>query len=393
MLLTNDAVLMPQLTNRDAPFRYSVITTENERVFFMCHSNYLEVSRFALRQNAAAVCETVGVPVIGVVKCSGYGVTINEAAAAWRAAGVTMFGVSRPEEALELRRCGFREDILLLSPVADSQTLAEMVENNVTLTVSGYENANFYAESAAQKPIRVHIAVDSGMGRFGVHWTDAEQAKAIYGLSGLSFEGIFSHFSSSFEGKYSNTRLQLERFLCMTQKLKHGGYQLGMRHIANSCAALRFPETRLDAVRIGSALVGRLPAPAPVKLERVGIFKAQIVANKSFQPGDTTGYGNYCKLKKRANAVVVSLGREDGFGFNPKPDKLRMRDFIVYLYHLLRDWVRPPCVYYKGQRLAVLGRIGNQYTLFETTDVEIEPGEWVEWDGNLMLNCCERRFV
>ena len=89
----------------------------------MCQSNYLEISRAALRRNAAAVREAVQVPIIGIIKCNGYGVTIYEAAAAWQAAGITMFGVSRPEEALELRKFGFREDILLLCPAADTQTL------------------------------------------------------------------------------------------------------------------------------------------------------------------------------------------------------------------------------------------------------------------------------
>lgn len=359
----------------------------------MCQSNYLEISRAALRRNAAAVREAVRVPIIGIIKCNGYGVTIYEAAAAWQAAGITMFGVSRPEEALELRRCGFREDILLLCPVADTQTLTEMLDNNVILTVSSFDNAHFYSINASKYPIRAHVAVDTGMGRFGIRWSDMEQAKAVYSSSGFSFEGIFSHFSCSFEQEYQGTKLQLTRFMSMTEALQAEGFQVGARHIANSCAALRFPETRLDAVRIGSALVGKLPASTPVKLESVGIFKAQVVDRKQFHPGDTTGYGSYCKMKKSATAVVVALGREDGFGSTAKPDKLRIRDLAVYLYHLLQEWLHPPCVVCNGQKLSVLGRIGNQYTLFDATNADIKPGDLVEWDGNLMLGSCERRFV
>lgn len=359
----------------------------------MCQSNYLEISRAALRRNAAAVCEAVQVPIIGIIKCNGYGVTIYEAAAAWQAAGIAVFGVSRPEEALELRRFGFREDILLLCPVADRQTLAEMLDNNVILTVSGFDNASFYSSNAAKYPVRVHVAIDTGMGRFGIRWSDAVQAKAVYALPGLSFEGIFSHFSCSFEQEYRETKLQLARFLSMIEALRSEGIFVGTRHIANSCAALRFPETRLDAVRIGSALVGRLPASTPVKLESVSIFKAQVIDRKRFIPGDTTGYGNYCRIKKGANAVIVALGREDGFGSTAKPDKLRLKDLAAYLYHLLRDWLHPPCVVCNGQKMKVLGRIGNQYTLFDATGMDVKPGELVEWDGNLMLSSCERRFV
>lgn len=359
----------------------------------MCQSNYLEISRAALRRNAAAVREAVQVPIIGIIKCNGYGVTIHEAAAAWQAAGVTMFGVSRPEEALALRSAGFREDILLLSPVADTQTLTEMLENNVILTVSSFDNARFYSINASKYPIRVHVAIDTGMGRFGICWNDIEQIKAAYALPGFSYEGIFSHFSRSFEQEYRCTKLQLSRFLSVTQALQDDGYHLGIRHIANSCAALRFPQTRLDAVRIGSALVGKLPASTPVRLENVSTFKAQVVDRKCFLPGDTTGYGSYCRIKKRVNAVIVALGREDGFGSIAKPDKLRPRDLAAYLRCLLKEWVRPPCVIYGGQKMTVLGRIGTQYTLFDATGLDVSPGALVEWDGNLMLSSCERRFV
>lgn len=359
----------------------------------MCQSNYIEISRRALRRNGLAVCREVGVPVIGVVKCDGYGVTIPEAAAAWAEAGVRMFAVSRPEEALTLRQYGFQEDILLMAPVADEELLAKLLDADVILTVTGVENALFYTESTGRYPIRVHVAVDTGMGRFGIRWTDAEQLKWLYSLAGFCFEGIFSHFSRSFEPEYNDTGLQLRRFLGAVSALEDAGYNVGIRHIANSCAALRFPETRLDAVRIGSALVGRLLVPSPVMLEPVQVCRARVVDLKYLQPGDTTGYGSYCVMKHSAKAAVVSLGREDGFGMNTLPDRLRLRDLAAYFRRLLKAWRNPPCVDFHGHKLPVLGRIGNQYTLFDATGVEIHPGDWVEWDGNLMLASCERRFV
>lgn len=359
----------------------------------MCQSNYIEISRRALRRNAAAVCKAVGVPVIGVVKCDGYGVTIAEGAAAWADAGVNMFAVSRPEEALTLRQFGFREDILLMAPVADEEILSKMLDANVILTVTSVENALFYTESTGRYPIRVHVAVDTGMGRFGIRWTDTEQLKWLYSLAGFCFEGIFSHFARSFEPEYNHTGLQMRRFLGAVNALENAGYNVGVRHIANSAAALRFPETRLDAVRIGSALVGRLLIPSPVMLEPVRVCKARVVDLKYLQPGDTTGYGSYSVMKHSAKAAVVALGREDGFGLTTLPDRLRLRDLAAYLRRLLKAWRNPPCVDFHGHKLPVLGRIGSQYTLFDATGVDIHPGDWVEWDGNLMLAGCERRFV
>ena len=353
---------------------------------------YLEISRRALVRNARAVCEYVGVPVIGVVKCDGYGVTIPEAARAWKQAGASMFAVARPEEATVLREAGFREDILLLSPVADRETLNRMTAQNVILTVTGFENAEFYSIHAAHIPVRVHVAVDTGMGRFGICWEDAEQLRAIYRLPGFSFEGIFSHFSSSFEKTFHRTKLQLNRFSSAVQSLTDAGIDPGIRHMANSCAALRFPETRLDAVRIGSALVGRLCVPVPIALERVGVFRAQVVDCKYFRPGDTTGYASLCRLRRAARAVVVELGQRDGFGLVNAPDKLRLRDLAAWLRHLLRSYCRAPRVCCGSQELPLIGRVGNQHTLFDATGADVQPGDWVSWEGDILFPGMEKRF-
>lgn len=356
-------------------------------------TNYLEVSRDALRRNGESVAAYVGVPVIGVVKCGGCGVSVEEAARAWQAAGVTMFGVSLPREALELRRAGFTEDILLMSPVADEDTLEAMLDHGVILTVSGLESAEFYSVHGGGSFIRVHVAVDTGMGRFGVRWTDTQQLKAIYSQPGLIFEGIFSHFAKSFEKNYRFTKLQLERFLTVTEALTKAGFPVGLRHIAESCAALRFPETRLDAVRVGSALVGRLPVKVPVQLEDAAVFRARVVERKVLLPGDTTGYGAAWKVKKRTEAVVVAIGTHNGFGAGKMPEYVHIWDGPVLLYRMIRGNLRPPCVMYRGKSLPLVGRIGNQYTLFDATGLDIAPGEYVTARTNLLAPGQERVFV
>ena len=192
-------------------------------------ANYLEISRQVLEENAKTVAAYVGVPVIGVVKYDGCGVGIVEAAYAWQKAGVSMFAVSESCEALALRQAGFREDILLMAPVADPEELKELLANNIILTVSDLKNACFYRDNRDGATVRAHVKVDAGMGRFGVRWTDLQQLKAIYELDGLSFEGIFSHFSKSFEKKYQITKEQLDRFLSAVKALTGAGINVGMR--------------------------------------------------------------------------------------------------------------------------------------------------------------------
>ena len=198
--------------------------------------------------------------------------------------------------------------------MADGELLDALLDAGVILTVSGPACARFYAQRQGERPARVHVAVDTGMGRFGTRWTDTEQLLEVYRTPGLSFEGIFSHFAASFEAGSAQTMAQLERFLSAVSALEKQGVQAGVRHIANSCAALRFPETRLDAVRVGSALVGRLPVPVPVELKRVGVFKAGVVDRRVLRKGDTTGYASICRMKRDTDAAVVAIGHHNGFG-------------------------------------------------------------------------------
>lgn len=352
--------------------------------------NYLEISTDVLARNARTVVDAVNVPVIGVVKFDGYGVTLPVAARAWQAAGVTMFAVSESWEALALRQAGFTEDILLMAPVADKQVLESLLEQDIILTVSDMQNAKFYSENRGDCTARVHVKVDTGMGRFGVRWTDTAQLITIYNVEGLRFEGIFSHFGKSFEKKYRLTKQQLNRFLAAVKALEAAGISVGMRHIANSCAALRFPETRLDAVRVGSALVGALLAPVPVKLETAHTFKAQVVARKTLKKGDTMGYASVCKAKRDMTAIVVNVGQTHGFGMTGQPDPYPLLDLAVYIYHLLQGYKNQPRAVAGGKSLPLIGRVGSQYTLFDATGTDVQPGDYVTVRVPL-LHCSSRR--
>ena len=357
-------------------------------------SCYLEISRDDLRANAEAVCAHVGVPVIGVVKCDGYGVSSAEAAAAWVSAGVTTLAVSDPAEAFALREAGFTEqDILLLAPVADPELLDALLDADVILTVSGPACARFYAARRGERTVRAHVAVDTGMGRFGTRWTDTEELLEVYRTEGLSFEGIFSHFAVAFESGNTNTMRQLERFRSALAALEAEHIAVGVRHIANSCAALRFPETRLDAVRVGSALVGRLPVSVPVELKKVGTFKAFVVDRRTLRKGDTTGYASICAMKKDTEVAVVAIGRHNGFGLIKRPEQLRPLDLLRAVKQAVDQCRRPSVVRYGGKALKVIGRIGTQYTLVETGGTDIAPGSLVTADVDMLFPNPHRKYV
>ena len=354
-------------------------------------ANFLQIDRAALARNAKACVEAVKVPVIAVVKFDGYGVGLEAAAKAWQSAGVTTFAVSESWEALSLRQAGFTEDILLLAPVSDKEMLKKLLDNGVILTVSDMENAKFYLENREEHTLRVHIKVDTGMGRFGFCWDDPTLVE-VYKLEGLQIEGTFSHFGKSFEKKYDLTGRQLARFLLAVKAVEDAGYQPGIRHIANSCAALRFPQTWLDAVRIGSALVGSLLYPAPVKLESVHTFQAQVVAVKQLKKGDTLGYASVCKAKKDTRAIVVAVGFEHGYAMTGAPDPYPLKDFLSYIYHLWQRWRNPPAVTFAGKTMPMVGRVGSQYTLFDAGNAQIRPGDYVTARMNLLQCTAGRKY-
>lgn len=357
-------------------------------------NSYLEISKDALRSNARAVCAYVGVPVMGVVKCDGYGVSLAQAAGAWVEAGVETLAVSDPAEALELRREGFEEqDILLLTPVATPELVEALLEAGVILTVSGPAGARFYAQRRGERRARVHVAVDTGMGRFGSRWSDTEELLEVYRTPGLEFEGIFSHFADSFEKGEAHTKLQLKRFLSAVAALEERGVAVGTRHMANSCAALRFPDTWLDAVRPGSALVGRLQAPSPIALERVGEFKATVVERRVLKKGETTGYASVCRLRRDTDVAVVAIGRNDGFGLVKRPERIRALDLLRSLRQAVAWWRGPLCVRYGGRALPVVGRVGTQYTLVDAAGTDLEPGDMVSAQVDLLFPHPHRVFV
>lgn len=356
--------------------------------------SYLEVSRRDLAENARRIAAFLDRPVIAVVKCDGYGVSIPEAARAWRQAGVTRFGVSEPEEALALREAGFaQEEILLLTPVAERGILLRLLRADVILTVSGAACARFYAENRAGLPVRAHVAVDTGMGRFGTRWTDVDELETIYRTPGIGVEGIFSHCAASFEKDGTLTRRQLARFLDAVEALKKRGIDVGLRHFANSCAALRFPETRLDAVRIGSALVGRLNAPVPLELNRIGVFRAMVVCCRELKKGDTTGYASICRVKRDTRVAVVALGYQSGFGLQRRPESFRALELLRGLKRCARSYRERPYVTWRGKHLPVLGRIGTQFTLVEIGPDGPQPGDFVGAEVALLLPLPRRKYV
>ena len=347
---------------------------------------YLSVSKTALEYNARLAVDYVKSPVIAVVKCNGYGMGFENAVNAWLSAGVRFFAVAEPFEALELAELKKDIDILLMSPCYDEKTIKALGNEDIIFTVTSEESAKVLTKALPERKIRAHVKIDTGMGRFGESYKNIDKIEKIYAVKGIDFCGIFTHFALSFEPEYDKTKIQYERFKTVTDALNSKGINVGMRHCANSCAAILYEQTRMDAVRLGSCLIGRLMRNVPIEFKKAGFIKAQIADVKTLDEKDTSGYAMIYKAKKQIHAAVVELGFTHGFSMTRKSDRFRFVDVLRDILHAVRGYKHYDYVIDKnGNRHNVIGRVGNQFTLVDNADFCLKAGDFVTADVNVLM--------
>lgn len=330
------------------------------------------VQKEDVRANYRLLLEKAGVPVIPVLKANGYGLGADGMFEILKEEGVPLAAVSRLPEALPL--CGQGVEILVLSCYGSEAFARVALEKDLTVAVGSLDFAKLLS-SLAEKPVRVHLKVDTGMGRFGFLPQEVEAMAEVFALPNIQVTGIFSHLAAAFL-RDGSAEAQLEKFGQVIDALKERGIQIPMRHIANSSAAFQ-EGFALDAVRIGSALTGRLPMKTQLPLKKVGQVEAEILSVRTLPKGSNLGYGNVCRLKKETTVAVVAAGTADGFAPGEKHDLYRFADICRYLYHDLKLLLKKPVVYGRvGERRAVLlGRPATTHSFFDVTGMDCKPGD------------------
>ena len=231
----------------------------------------------ALSRNMEKLRRFTSAQIIAVVKGNGYGLGLVPYARFLTAQGVALLAVSTVEEAAALRDAGITAQLLMLSSTALPEEIAALLARDVILTVGSADAARAVSDAAAARGVtaRVHVKLDTGMGRYGfLPQETAEAATLLQALPALRVEGVFTHLSDAANAKC--TALQYRRFTEGVRILQEAGVNTGLRHVCASTAFLRYPEMHLDAVRLGSALLGRLSVPDTLGLERIGWLEAQV---------------------------------------------------------------------------------------------------------------------
>ncbi len=350
------------------------------------------VEREAVSHNIRKILDhAAGVPVWAVLKGNGYGLGCGPMARLCRENGLGRFAVTEPAEAEAIRAEGLEEaEILMLRATTDREEVERLLDLGCILTLSSPADGAVIRAAAEEKGVcaRVHLKLDTGMGRYG--FLPAEEAAIRQTLDALGemvqVTGVYTHFHSSF-GKEEITRRQFAAFQNACDRLEAAGYALGERHCCNSSAFLRFKDMHLGGVRLGSALLGRVAVRDPLGLKRVGYAEASVEELRLLPKGHTVGYGAATTLKRDTRSAVIPIGYYHGFTLQRGRDVWRAQDCIRGILSNLKLLLKPsaPTVAVGGRSTRTLGHIGMLHTCVDVTDLTCELGDLVRVEINPLL--------
>lgn len=320
------------------------------------------------------------VEIIAVIKGNGYGLGLVEYANFLIDNGINFLAVASTEEAIKLRESGIKEKILMLSSTSDKQEVEELIKKNIILTI-GSSKAGLVANEVSASlntKAKIHLKIDTGFGRYGFMYNEPEEIiKAIKTWTNLKIIGTYSHYSIAFYKKTEYTKKQFERFMNVVDKLKQNKIETGLLHICNSSAALKFQNQHLDAVRIGSAFLGRIIVPNKIGLRKIGYLETNIYEIKELEKGNNIGYSNSYKTKRKTQVAILPCGYSDGVNVKVDKDMFRIVDKLRYIAHEIKCLFKKQALYVKinGENCKVLGRVGMCHITVDITGKDIKAND------------------
>lgn len=302
---------------------------------------WAEIDLDNLAENYRKLCQQVkpGTKFLGVVKADAYGHGALRVARKLEQLGADYLAVSNVEEAEELRHNGIRMPILLLGYTPEDMT-ETLIENDVTQDVPSLEMARAYSAEAGKlgKVLRVHLKLDTGMGRLGFQCDEEHFEESLreileaMQLPNLDWEGVFMHFCVSDEPDSIRcrefTKLQHERFVHMVTEVEsRADMRFRLHHCCNAGGVAYFPEYAWDMVRPGILLYGSGDMAGEMGLKPVMTLKAAIGPVKTFEAGASISYGRTYFTTGHQRIGVVPIGYADGlFRLNSNRWQMLTRD-------------------------------------------------------------------
>ena len=294
--------VMPSITERKEFIRPTQLIVELDRIA----ENYRLISEH---------CQS---KVMAVLKANAYGHGIIETAKRLEAEGADYFGVAVLEEGILLREEGIKAPILVFGGILFEQ-VDEFIENELTITASSIEKL-LAIEATAQnmkRRAKVHLKIDTGMGRIGVQPRSAKAFfEAALSCDWIDVEGVYSHFASADAVDLIYTQKQWNRFQKVLECADNLGLEFQLRHICNSGGILQVPEGYLDMVRAGILLYGVHPVAGlerRIAVQPALTWKTRVVFFKVIEPEQAISYGSNWQADQLSRIVTLPVGYGDGY--------------------------------------------------------------------------------
>ena len=336
-----------------------------------------------LKKNYFNIRRKVGrAKVMAVVKANAYGHGVKEivnSLNSLKGSEPEYFAVAICDEAVELRKLGIKQPILVFEPFEKSEAdfvinykIIPTVFDNIHLKVLLSAQRNFSLKKIKDVKIKVHVKVDTGMNRLGIRFDKA--ADFIDKLSknkNFIIDGVYTHFATSDEKDKTFANLQLKRFKELLVELKNRNIKYGLAHAANSGAILDLPESYFDMVRPGISLYGYYPSEETSEsftLYPVMSLYSRVASVKELDKDETVSYGRLFTASEKTKIISVPIGYADGF---------------------VRNLTNKAKAIINGKIYNLVGRVTMDRVMFEINDDDVKIGDKVTLLGkenNLEIN-------
>lgn len=316
---------------------------------------WIEVNLEAVSHNIKQIKSKLspGIQLLAIVKANGYGNGAVEVAHVCIDEGVNMLGVALIEEAIELREAGIKLPILVMGSIYPFDNYKKIIEYDLIPTVASIESGRKLVEICrAEKAVcKVHVKIDTGMGRIGVVPSSAVSlVKFLVSSKELELEGIYSHLASADSDSYF-TEKQIVDFSKLLDMLRIEKIDIMYKHIANSAAIQKYKESHYNMVRPGLSLYGLLPFAKEaqlIDLKNVMSWKTRIIFLKKVPIQTSISYGRTFVTKRESLIATIPVGYADGFS---------------------RFLSNKGEVLVKGKRAPIVGRVCMDMCMLDVTDV------------------------
>ena len=317
-------------------------------------STWVEVDLDRFAANLRAIRAHVGPAreLLLVAKADAYGHGAADMALAAEREGVTQLGVATLHEGMQLRRAGSKLPIMAMSPLLTGE-IPEAVQHHIDPSVCDLTFARGLSDEAvqAERAVRFHVEVDTGMGRTGVHLHEAEAFLAeACALPGLRLASVYTHFPDADAGDLSFAQEQVRRFQELLARLEARGLRPPRVHASNSAGTVNLPDALFDWVRVGLIAFGLHPShdEAQLPLERVMSFRSRLVQVRDMPAGASVSYARTFTTNRPTRMGVVPVGYGHGYSW-----------LLSNRGHMLVG----------GQRVPILGRVTMDLTMVDLAGV------------------------